>query len=160
MSSPLARIPVVKRRQLAATLALFATLFVAVGAVALTGATTVVLKVFVGIAFAVAVFLAFLAWGVANSIRIDTAATDEARLDDAIERAVLARGESMCGPGCGHDHDPSEMTITDAPCDQDGHGVACTHSCETCTLSALRRPTERSTERPSPAPRRPSPTPR
>lgn len=153
MSSPLARIPVVKRRQLAATLALFATLFVAVGAVALTGATTAVLKVFVGVAFVVAVLLAMLAWGVANSIRIDTAASGEAQLDDAIERAVRARGESMCGPGCGHDHDPSEMTITDAACDQDGHGVACTHSCDTCTLAALRT-------RPSPAPRRPSPSPR
>src|SRR5512135_1409772 len=62
VSSPLARVPIAGRRRLAATLALFATLFVAVGAVAATGRGTAAAPVFAAVALTVAVGLALVAW--------------------------------------------------------------------------------------------------
>ncbi|TAM84925.1 MAG: hypothetical protein EPN43_12145, partial [Jatrophihabitans sp.] len=101
MSSPLSGIPIPRRRRLAATLALFAVLFVAVGAVALTGQVTTV-RLFGVAALLVAVVLTLVAWGTARSVRIDAA---DARLDAAIEAAVTEQFGSMCS--CGHDHDPT-----------------------------------------------------
>jgi hypothetical protein len=158
VSSPLSGIAVDKRRRLAATLGLFAMLFIAVGAVAATGADTAIVKGFVVVALLVALALALMAWGVAHSVKADSA---ELRLDAAIEEAVKARGGSMCD--CGHEHDPTELHVTDDPCAQDGTGAACTHTCDTCVLSQLRpSPTnEMAGTRPSPGPkRRPSPSPR
>lgn len=157
MSSSLSRIPPPKRRQLAATLALFAVLFVAVGAVAQTGKSTGVIQVFVTVALVVAVLLALIAWGVAHSIKADLVV---GRLDAAIEQAVKAHGGQLCD--CGHEHDPTELHVTDDPCDQDGHGVACTHSCTTCVLATMRPApvapgTSAGRHRPAPQPRRPSP---
>lgn len=164
-----------KRRHLAATLALFSMLFIAVGAVAATGASTGIVRAFVVIALLVAVLLALLAWGVANSVKLDLA---ENHLDSAIEQAVRARGGSMCD--CGHEHDPTELHLvgdeheerTDDPCAQDGAGADCTHTCDTCVLATLRpspnRRHEDSLARTRPSPRlrsepitkRPSPAPR
>ena len=116
-------------------------LFVAVGAVAATGASTAIVKAFVVIALVVAVLLGLMAWGVLHSLKLDLA---EQRLDSAIEQAVVARGGSMCD--CGVAHDPDELHIVgddhrhgvDDPCASDGHGVGCTHSCDTCVLGAMR----------------------
>jgi len=146
VSSSLSSIPPHKRRQLAATLGLFAVLFIAVAAVAETGASTGVLRAFVVIALLVAVLLALMSWGLAHSIKADVA---DGRLDAAIEAAVKARGASMCD--CGHEHDPTELHVTDDPCQQDGAGVGCTHSCQTCVLATMRPASRR------PSPRRPSP---
>lgn len=153
--SQLSQVPARKRRQAAATLALFATLFLAIAAVAATGATTAVIKAFVVVAVIAALVLGLMSWGVVTSIRNDEASAIDASLDAAIEQAVAARGETMCG--CGHDHDPTEMHVPDDPCARDGHGAGCTHSCETCVLATLKRTSERSGTRPSPGPRRPSP---
>ena len=153
MASPLSQIEIEKRRQVAATLGLFAMLFIAIGAVAATGASTAIIKGFVVIALVVAVLLGLMAWGVLRSIRLDRA--DE-QLDAAIEAAVRASGRSMCD--CGHEHDPDELhfvrdenghfvgeqgqhltgvkSATD--CGHDGTGVDCSHSCDTCVLAALR----------------------
>lgn len=147
MSSSLSGIPAQKRRQLAATLGLFSVLFIAVAAVAETGVDTGVIRAFVIVALLVAVLLALLAWGVAHSIKADLVDAD---LDAAIEQAIRARGGSMCD--CGHDHDPTELHVTDDPCEQDGAGVECTHSCPTCVLATMRP----ASPRPSPR-RRPSP---
>jgi hypothetical protein len=133
VTSPLSGIAVEKRRQLAATLGLFAMLFIAVGAVAATGASTGVVKAFVVIALVVAVVLGLMGWGVLHSVKLDLA---EQRLDAAIERTVTARGGTMCD--CGHEHDPDELHVVDDPCAADGHGVGCTHSCDTCVLAAMR----------------------
>lgn len=133
MTSPLAGIAVEKRRQLAATLGLFSMLFIAVGAVAATGASTAVVKAFVVVALLVAVLLALIAWGVLHSVKLDLA---EHRLDAAIEKTVASGGGSMCD--CGHEHDPDELHVVDAPCASDGHGVDCGHSCDTCVLAAMR----------------------
>jgi hypothetical protein len=150
VTSPLSGISLEKRRQFAATLGLFAMLFVAIGAVAATGASTGIIKAFVVIALVVAVTLGLMAWGVLRSVRLDVA---EQRLDAAIAEAVRARGGSLCD--CGHEHDPTELHITDDACAHDGRGTDCTHSCDTCVLAAMRpAPAER---RPSPGPRRPSP---
>lgn len=108
-------------------------LFVAVSAVAETGRPTGVIQAFVAIALAVAVLLAWMAWGVSHSIKADLA---EATLDAVIEQAVKARGGRLCD--CGHEHDPTELHVTDDPCEQDGHGVECTHSCTTCVLASVR----------------------
>ncbi|MDT4919061.1 MAG: hypothetical protein QOH89_3761 [Pseudonocardiales bacterium] len=115
MSSPLSEIDVEKRRQVAATLGLFAMLFIAIGAVAATGAATAVIKGFVAVALLVAVVLGLLAWGVLRSIKLDLA---DQRLDATIESAVRASGRSMCD--CGHEHDPDEMHIVG---DDRGHFV-------------------------------------
>jgi hypothetical protein len=147
VSSALSGIPADKRRQLAATLGLFAMLFITIGAVAATGATTAVVKAFVTIALAIAVLLCLIAWGVLRSVKVDLA---EQQLDAAIANAVAARTSgSLCS--CGHDHDPSEMHYAASDsCAHDGKGAACSHSCDTCVLAAMR-------PRPQPTPRRPSP---
>jgi hypothetical protein len=126
-------IPVQKRRQLAATLGLFSVLFIAVGAVAATGPSNGLLKAFIVVVLLVAVLLALLAWGVARTVRVDLA---DQRLDAAIGAAVEAGGSSMCG--CGHEHDPDELHVTDDPCEKDGAGRECTHSCDTCVLARMR----------------------
>jgi hypothetical protein len=155
VTSQLSGIPTDKRRQLAATLGLFAMLFFAVGAVALTVATTVGMKVFVGLAFVVAAVLGLIAWGVITSIKNDLA---EQRLDDAIADAMAARNGQPCG--CGHDHDVTEMHVQES-CAHDGNGDACAHDCDTCVLAALRPARPAAASRPSPRPRpRPTPTPR
>ncbi len=135
MSSPLSGISAEKRRQLAATLGLFAMLFITVGAVAATGPSTGVTKAFVAVAVAIAVLLGLIAWGVLRSVRLDVS---EQRIDAAIAAAVAARGSgSLCS--CGHDHDPTEMHYVGAdPCAHDGTGDECSHSCDTCVLAALR----------------------
>jgi hypothetical protein len=145
VTSPLSGIAVEKRRQLAATLGLFAMLFLAVGAVAATGASDALMKAFVAGSFVVAVLLALLAWGVLRSVRLDAA---DRRIDDAIEAAVRAGGGSMCD--CGHEHDPDELHFVDgegqhvtgrrapAACASDGTGADCEHSCDTCLLAAMR----------------------
>jgi hypothetical protein len=170
VTSPLSGIAAPKRRQLAATLGLFAMLFIAVGAVAATGATTAFIKAFVVIALAVALLLAVLAWGVLRSVKADQA-TD--RLDAAIEAALAASGRSMCD--CGHEHDPDELHFVDGEgqhltggradaCAHDGRGEECNHSCDTCVLAAMRPAAAASAEsqrrRPQPGPGRPSPLPR
>jgi hypothetical protein len=158
VTSPLSGIAPEKRRQLAATLGLFAMLFVAVGAVAATGATTALMKTFVVIALLVALVLALVAWGVLRSLRLDLA---DQRVDAAIAAAIRANGRQICD--CGHEHDPDELHFVDGEgqhltgsstpaCAHDGTGDDCAHSCESCVLAALR--TER---RPQPGPRRPSP---
>jgi hypothetical protein len=127
----LARLPVQGRRRLAATLLLFAMLFVAVGAVAATGRGTAAAPVFCAVALSVALLLGLIAWGVQRSISLDLA---EQRLDAAIDDTMGAHG-GMCG--CGHDHDPDELHVTDA-CAHDGSGVECAHGCRTCVLAGLR----------------------
>jgi len=143
VTAPLSRIPIAKRRQLAATLGLFSVLFVAVAAVTATEPSTAALKAFLVIALLIAIVLALMGWGVANSVKRDLA---DQRLDDAIEQAIGTR--SLCS--CGHEHDPTELHVTDDPCARDGTGQGCTHTCDTCVLAALRpRP------RPRPSPSRP-----
>jgi fatty acid desaturase len=131
VSSRLSTVAIPARRRLAATLALFAALFVAVGVVAATGGGSAAAPVFSAIALVVAVLLALLAWGVHHSVRLDQ---DEQRLDDAIRRTVAASGASMCD--CGHDHDPNELHTTD--CAHDGRGDSCAHDCESCVLAGYR----------------------
>lgn len=131
MSSPLSTIEIEKRRQVAATLGLFAMLFIAIGAVAATGASTAIIKGFVAVALVVALVLGLLAWGVLHSIRLDLA---ERRLDAALAAAVTASGSTVCG--CGVDHDPDELHV--ANCRHDGSGTDCSHSCDTCVLAAMR----------------------
>jgi hypothetical protein len=134
VTSPLSGLPVDGRRRLAATLGLFAALFVAVGLVATTGSTPGVVRVFSAVALIVAAVLALTAWGVARSVKIDVR---EQRHDKAIERAIAARGGATpCG--CGHDHDMDELHVSDDQCAHDGAGTDCTRSCESCVLATLR----------------------
>ena len=145
MASTLSRIPVENRRRLAATVGLFATLFIAVGAVATTGPSSAGVRVFSVLAFVVAALLALTGWGVLRSVRLDMA---EQRLDRAVEASVAAlapqaRAQLTCG--CGHDHDPNEMHVDGAPasgpdtrCGHDGHGLSCAHDCDACVFSAMR----------------------
>jgi hypothetical protein len=163
VTSPLSSVTAEKRRQVAATLGLFAMLFVAVGAVSATGASTGLVKAFVAVALLVAALLGLMAWGVLRSVKIDAA---DRRLDAAIEAAVAAGGASMCG--CGIAHDPDELHFVDGEgqhltgnrCAHDGTGLDCAHSCDTCVLAAMRPAPAATTRRPSPYPRRPSPAPR
>lgn len=136
MNSSLSSVPVTARRRLAATLALFAVLFAAVGAVALTGRGTAAAPVFSAIALAVAVLLGLIAWGVQRSVRLDLA---RRQLDDAIEETIAAAGGHAAMCGCGVEHDPDELHVTDGDaCAHDGSGAACSHDCDTCVLAALR----------------------
>ena len=153
MSSPLSGLPVDKRKQFAATLGLFAALFIAVGAVAATGPGTPAIRIFVVIALVVGLMLALMGWGVVHSVRVDAA---HSTLDAAIEQAVAAapqRFGQLCN--CGHEHDPTELHITDAEpaveCEHDGAGAACAHDCASCVLGSLRpSPTRTRAERLTP----------
>ncbi len=145
VDSRLARIPIERRQLVAATVGLFAVLFVAVGVVASTGTTPGVVRVFSAIALLAAVVLGAIAWGIAHSVRLDLR---EQRLNRAIETAVaeaaVARGDSGSAYGCGHDHDADELHVTDETCAHDGSGHDCTHTCESCVLAALRPSPKRS----------------
>jgi hypothetical protein len=132
VNSRLSVVPIGARRGLAATLGLFTVLFVAIGAVAATGAGAEAAPAFSAVAFLIAVVLALLAWGMHHSVKLDLA---ERRLDQAIMDTIAARGGSLCD--CGHEHDPDELHVTDA-CAHDGSGAECAHDCETCVLSAMR----------------------
>lgn len=141
MSSQLSRVPIPGRRRLAATLLLFATLFLTIAAVAAVGSGTSAAPVFCAIALVVAVLLALIAWGVQHSVRIDTA--DHA-LSAAIDDTLRAGGyQNMCN--CGVEHDPNELHLVGGDdghsadaCAHDGSGAACSHDCQTCVLAGLR----------------------
>jgi hypothetical protein len=140
VSSTLSAIPVGKRRRLAATVGLFAVLFVAVGVVATTGNSPGVVRVFSAVSLGVAAVLALAAWGIAHSVKVDLA---EQQLSAAIEASIGKLGRDEIGCGCGHEHDPDELHVSNAgreqdACDHDGRGADCTHSCDTCVLAALR----------------------
>ena len=136
MGSALSSVPVAKRRQLAATIGLFAALFVTMGLVATTGSAPASVRVFSAIAITVAVVLGLISWGILHSIRTEVA---EQQVDAAIAESVQAHGGSMCD--CGHDHDPTEMHVSNdshEACAHDGSGAECAHDCTTCVLAAMR----------------------
>jgi len=112
-------------------------LFLTIGTVAATGRSSAAAPVFSAVAIVIAVLLGLIAWGIVRTVRIDLA---EQKLDAAIEATLAGRPEfaSLCS--CGHDHDPSELHVTDEPeaCAHDGGGAACAHDCSTCVLAALR----------------------
>jgi hypothetical protein len=136
VDSRLAGIPIEKRRLLAATLGLFAVLFVAVGVVATTGTTPGVVRVFSAVALIVAMLLGAVAWGVTHSVTTDLR---EQRLDRAIERAIAegAKAHALTCD-CGHDHDMDEMHVTDADDRCPVSGTDCAHSCDSCVLAEMR----------------------
>jgi hypothetical protein len=153
VNSALTEVPVERRRRLAATLGLFAVLFVAVGIVATTGTTPGVVKVFSAIALSIAAVLGLMAWGVSHSVKLELA---QLRLDRAIDEAMQAHGGSAAMCGCGHDHDPNEMHVRTGrhetneaeACAHDGSGRDCTHNCVSCVMRALRpSPTQTREER-------------
>jgi hypothetical protein len=128
-------VPAARRRRAAATVGLIAMLFVAVGAVALTGRPDAVVRVFAIVALIAAALLGLISWGLLRSVRLDATAAAEANLDAAIEQALAESGDLSCG--CGHDHDPSQMHVQTG-CAHDGSGTDCEHDCDTCALAALR----------------------
>jgi hypothetical protein len=130
MTSSVSRLPFSARRKVAMAFALFCVLFLAIGAVASTGRGEASAPVFAVIAFVVAAVLGLVAWGLHRSIRLERA---EASMDAAIQDTLARSGRGrLCD--CGHDHDPTELHITDAECSHDGSGVACAHDCDTCVL--------------------------
>ena len=135
MSAVLSTIPVAQRRRLAIVLGVFAALFLAVGSVTATDASSAGLVAIAVVAFVVGALLTLVAWGMAVSVKHDDA---EGRLDSAVEAALAAHGTSVtCG--CGHVHDPDELHVVDAPpaeesCEQDGAGMSCTHDCAICLV--------------------------
>jgi hypothetical protein len=143
VSSTLSRIPIDSRRRLAATVGLFATLFIAVGAVATTGPGAGGVRAFSALAFVIAGLLALTGWGVLRSARLDLA---EQQLDEAIARSIAALGRDGAPCACGHEHDVNEMHVETTepsagrgtPCSHDGHAIACEHNCDSCMSSSLR----------------------
>jgi hypothetical protein len=138
VTSSLSTIPIDRRRQLAATIGLFAVLFVAVGAVAATGRATAIVRVFSAVAILAAVLLGLIAWGVLHSVTADLADAD---LDAAITDAITSPNGGLAGEstglscGCGHDHDAAERHVS---------GTDCAHSCDACLFTALRPSPSRS----------------
>ncbi len=146
MSSALSTIAPAQRRRAAATLGLFAMLFLAVGAVAFSGGPDLTVHIFGIIALVTAALLVLMAWGLAHSVKVDAAAARaaaaDADLDAAIAQALSEHDGASCG--CGHDHGapsqaggPAHRQVTES-CDHDGTGTRCDHSCDTCALAALR----------------------
>jgi hypothetical protein len=143
VQSALSAGPRAKRKQLAATFAAFAVLFAAVGAVALAGRGGAAVAVFAALALLLGVLLGLAALGMVHNLRTQSrqeqAARIDASIDAAINEALQQQGYgSLCS--CGHEHDPTELHVTDAEsCPHDGTGAQCTRDCETCVLAALRR---------------------
>ena len=144
MSSQLSGIPIAKRRHAAATVGLFAMLFLTIGAVAATGRSSAAAPVFSTVAIIISVTLGLIAWGIMRSVSADLS---EQELDAAIEATLAAKPEYATLCSCGHDHDPNELHFSDghssdAPaedaCAHDGGGAACAHDCSSCVLAALR----------------------
>ena len=163
VNSALSEMPVDRRRRLAATIGLFAVLFVTVGIVATTGSTPGVVRVFSAVALSIAALLGLIAWGISHSVKVDLA---ELRLERAIDETMKAHGgyASMCG--CRVEHDPNEMHVREPDgsvrpyrggrhhfddaqaCAHDGAGADCTHNCVSCVMRALRpSPTQTREER-------------
>ena len=90
-----------------------------------------VIRLFGTLALAGAILLGLMAWGLLRSLRLDAR---EAQLDAAVMDALAGAGGDV---GCGHDHDPTEMHVTDAEpiC---GAGAACDHTCAECVLARSR----------------------
>ena len=133
VSSPLAHVPIASRRKMASTVVLFAVLLLVIGVVALTGNGSGGATVLGVLALVIGATLALIAWGTVRSVRLDRA---ERELDATLEAAVAAHGMSC---GCGQEHDPAELHITDE-CEHDGAGATCSHDCDSCALAALRPP--------------------
>lgn len=125
MPTQLSSVPAVRRRQAAAASGLVAALLVAVGVVPWAAPSPGALRVLSAVALAVAVGLGLVAWGLLTSIRADRA---EAQVDAVIAAAVADFG-------CGHDHDPDELHVTDA-CPT---GDTCQHDCLTCLRASSTR---------------------
>ena len=91
----------------------------------------VVFRRFATLAVLGAIFLGLIAWGLLRSLRQDAR---EAQLDVAVMDALADTGRAI---DCGHDHDPTEMHVTDAEptC---GAGPACDHTCAECVLARSR----------------------
>jgi len=130
VTSQLAAVPVERRRRAGATAALVAAFLVPVGVLPWFGPAPGLLRVFSAAVLVVAVLLALIGWGLVRSTRIDARA---AVLNAAVDDVLRASGGAC---DCGHEHDPDEMHVTDAP--SCGAGDACSRSCETCVLAAHR----------------------
>jgi hypothetical protein len=117
--------------------------FAAVGVVAVIGASTVLVYAFAVIAFVAATLLALIAWGVLHSTRLTAAGS----LDPSLQRTIATA--TMCA--CGHDHDVSEMHVTDTEAQaHDSYDPGCqaagspgcagpnSAGCDTCALATAR----------------------
>jgi hypothetical protein len=149
VSSTLSAISIERRRRLAATLGLFSVLCVTIGIVATTGSAPGLVRVFAVISITFAVVLGLMGWGVSHSVRAELAERRlEAAIDSAIDEISAKRGSPLAC-GCGHDHDPTEMHVSDAGaqrpspgkharhaagCEHDGSGNDCAHNCDTCVM--------------------------
>jgi hypothetical protein len=145
MTSALTGIPTAKRRQLATILGGFAALFLIVGVVGAVATTRTGVPgsalALAAVALGVGVLLALMSWGLLHSARLQARAEQahavDAQLDAAIESTLRAGGGQLCD--CGHEHDPTELHVTDDPCEHDGAGHLCSHTCDSCVLQTLRR---------------------
>jgi hypothetical protein len=88
----------------------------------------VVIRLFATVALLGAVFLGLVAWGLLRSLRLDAR---EAQLDAAVRDALADAGGAI---DCGHEHDPTEMHVTDAE-PSCRAGPACDHTCAECVLA-------------------------
>jgi hypothetical protein len=130
-------------------MSLLAVLLVAIGVLPWCGPATLGVRIIATVALVAGVVLALLAWGMLHSTVIDTRREREAQLDSTL---IETAGRAGAGCGCGHEHDPDELHFTDAdpagdalegriaaarePCSADA--ADCTHTCQDCTLAALR----------------------
>jgi hypothetical protein len=117
---------------MALTLAFFCALFLAIGAVSLTGRGEASEFAFAALAFVLATGLGVVAWGMHRSVQVDQA---ELALDTAVQETLARSGRRGGLCDCGHDHDPNELHVTDAECSHDGTGTECAHNCEFCLLA-------------------------
>lgn len=127
MPDSLSAVPAAQRRVAARALGVVSPLLIVVGLLCWLSGAPAVIRVLATLVLLTGLVTAAVAWGLAHSLTLDARRADEQALD-----AVLETVGGGCS--CGHDHDPTEMHITD--CSPDSHD--CTHSCETCVLAGLR----------------------
>jgi hypothetical protein len=121
-------VPAERRRRAARSAGLLAFVMLAVFVVVWLRPAPVVIRLFATVALLGAVFLGLVAWGLLRSLRLDAR---EAQLDAAVMDTLADAGAAI---DCGHEHDPTEMHVTDAEpaC---GAGPACDHTCAECVLA-------------------------
>jgi len=127
----LSAVPAHRRRRAARSAGLLAFVMLAVCIVVWLRPAPVVIRLFGTLALVGAIFLGLITWGLLRSLRLDAR---EAQLDAAVMDALADAGGAV---GCGHDHDPAEVHVTDAGATCDA-GPACDHTCAECVLARSR----------------------
>lgn len=150
VSSTLSAVPARQRLRAANVAALFAVLLLVVGVLPWFANAPASVRVLASVSLLGGVGLTLITWGLRRSVTLDGAVAAALEFDAVVSSAVAEAGG---GCGCGHEHNPDDLTFADEPAEgqaQIGHATgsshphdcaaagSCDQSCASCALGALR----------------------